>query len=201
MKTIFFSERKITLSHEPLDGAKNILFDRGKVFDYVFFLIKSTQTKWINVYYKDINYLEQRFFSRYPMIEAGGGLVENDVGELLFIYRLGKWDLPKGKIEKGENIEEAAIREVIEECGLRPPILIEKYLGETFHIYESNETPFIKKTFWFKMKVADSQLLTPQKEEGISEAKWVSPSELKNVLSNTYKNILEVLKMAEILKI
>ncbi len=126
------------------------------------------------------------------VVVAAGGLVENNQGEWLFIFRNGKWDLPKGKLEAGEEIAEAAVREVEEECGLSN-IKLGKALSTTFHIYWINDEVILKPTYWFKMSVQTIQQLLPQEEEGIETAEWISLYQLDKVRENSYSSILKLL--------
>lgn len=132
------------------------------------------------------------FSSMFSIIEAAGGLVRNTKGEWLFIFRLGKWDLPKGKIEKGEAIEEAGIREVEEECGISN-LKIVKELTPTYHTYSLNKKNILKRTYWYEMKTNFPGKLIPQTEEGITDVRWIAAKDIKPVLENTYESIKEVL--------
>ena len=105
-------------------------------------------------------------------IEAAGGFIERDK-RFLFIHRLGKWDLPKGKLEKKETIENAAIRECEEECAIKN-LKIVKQLASTFHIYPFKTGYVLKQTYWFYMKTNYAEKLKPQTEENIDEVKWFS---------------------------
>jgi len=107
------------------------------------------------------------------------------------MYRLGHWDLPKGKLETGENIEECALREVEEECGLSGLILGDK-LTETVHEYEQNGEHFVKTTHWYAMEVEGCPALTPQTEEGIEWVRWVAEPEWREALASSYATIQEV---------
>ena len=127
------------------------------------------------------------------MIEAAGGLVFNKDGDILMIFRNGKWDLPKGKLEKEESIEKCAIREVNEECGIGD-LQIVKQLTDTYHTYELNGRKILKRTFWFKMKTGYNRQLIPQTKEGITKAVWVKQHEIIEKLQNSYGNIIELLK-------
>lgn len=135
----------------------------------------------------------QNFFSFYKLIEAAGGLVSNADCDWLFIHRNGMWDLPKGKLETGESIEECAVREVAEECGIVEPTII-KPLTPTFHTYELNAKRILKKTYWYVMKSDDNSELIPQTEEGISEVKWVTTAEAKELAEHSFGSIQEVIK-------
>jgi len=132
--------------------------------------------------------LFKQFISIFSFIEAAGGLVKDPQNRLLFIYRFGVWDLPKGKIEKGEDAPMAALREVEEETGLRN-LKIVKSLKCTYHIFERKGKFRLKRTYWFEMKSANNGPLYPQLEEDISEARWFSVQEIDLPLSNTYPAI------------
>ena len=127
------------------------------------------------------------------LIIAAGGIVENEEGKILFQFRRGKWDLPKGKLDKGETIEECAVREVEEETGLIN-IQLGELIGITKHLYTEHEVEIEKETYWFAMKVSGEQKLVPQAEEDITELKWVSEHELQPYLSDTFANIIEIVE-------
>ena len=132
------------------------------------------------------------FRSLFSYVEAAGGLVFNPAHELLMIYRNKHWDLPKGKMEAGEEPEQTAMREVEEECGIKK-LRVERLLGSTYHIFFQSGTGCLKRTHWFEMSCTDSSGLIPQAEEGIEEAKWMSKSEAKNILDSVYLSLREVL--------
>jgi 8-oxo-dGTP pyrophosphatase MutT (NUDIX family) len=132
------------------------------------------------------------------LIKAAGGLVKNDRSEYLFIFRNKRWDLPKGKVEKGEKMREAALREVEEECGVKILQNKEK-LCRTYHFYELGGKIVLKKTNWYNMTVKGVPNLIPQKEEGITKAEWLSKDQLSPVLSNTYPLIRDVLQKAALI--
>lgn len=133
------------------------------------------------------------FFSKFKFIEASGGLVYNPtIKKYLFIKRNGFWDIPKGKIEKDESKEDAAIREVQEECGFEK-IELGELITKTYHTYYAFGMYHLKKTYWFKMESTDSQHLTPQKEEGITELMWLKKEDWNKIHKNTFKSISEIL--------
>ncbi len=132
------------------------------------------------------------FTGFYQIIEAAGGIVCHPSGKYLFIKRFGKWDLPKGKIENGEAPDEAALREVREECGISG-LSIGRQLPSTYHTYKLEGHRVIKKTWWFSMDYSGTLLTKPQNEEGISEATWLVPSQFDMVLENTYRSISELI--------
>ena len=126
------------------------------------------------------------------MIKAAGGLVKNEHKEYLFIFRNGKWDLPKGKIEEGEKTRFAAVREVEEECGISINSSGKK-LANTYHIYEYNQQKILKKTSWYKMKADYQVKLVPQLEEGITEVRWLGSGDLMMIRQNTYPLIRDLI--------
>lgn len=164
-------------------------------------------------FYKQLNNLQGKSFvllSQDPkslfdhikksclIIKAAGGLVSSVNGNYLFIFRNKKWDLPKGKVEKGEKMKEAALREVEEECGVKIYTNDEK-LCKTYHVYTLGAKIVLKKTNWYRMTVKGEPKLIPQKEEGITKASWLSKTELAPVLANTYPSIMDVLEAGELL--
>ena len=136
----------------------------------------------------DLDECWKDFKRNFKLISAAGGLVLNSHQEFLFIFRGGKWDLPKGKIEKGEQIKEAALREVEEECGISELILGE-YLITTYHIFFQNNKNKLKETHWFEMETKSNEVLIPQLEEGISIAMFKDKKETLKALENSYGNI------------
>jgi len=140
----------------------------------------------------DLDALKKIFFKNFTQIEAAGGIVQNEKKELLFILRLGKWDLPKGKIEPGEMEEAAALREVEEETGVSN-LIIKKKTGETYHTYNAFGKHFLKTTHWYYMACTGPQTIKPQKEENITEIKWVKTRDIKEPMSNTYLNIQDIM--------
>ncbi len=141
---------------------------------------------------KDLEKLKKAFFKNFTAVTAAGGLVENEKGEVLLIFRRGKWDLPKGKLDKGESIEQCAVREVEEETGLKN-IELKKKLTMTYHTYDEFGKHILKDSHWYKMKVNGKQTIVPQTEEDISEIRWVKKKDLKNYFSNTFPSVKDVL--------
>ena len=132
------------------------------------------------------------FISSFPLIEAAGGVVVNSEKERLFIYRFGKWDLPKGKIESGESIEEAAVREVEEETGISHPAIING-LPSSFHMYIHKGKWVLKRNHWFAMRYKGNEPLVPQQEEGITSVEWRGVDKMNEVFANTYLSLHDLL--------
>ena len=139
-----------------------------------------------------------KLFEEFDFIEAAGGIVKRKKS-YLFIKRNGVWDIPKGKIEKGESVKFAAIREIEEECGIKKP-KIDKLIGLTYHTYLYKGRPTIKKTYWYSLFYDGPKKTKGQVEEGISKVKWFKVGDLSKVKSNTYASISEVLDMYFILE-
>ncbi len=145
--------------------------------------------------HKDLETLRKAFWRKFLLIQAAGGLVQNEKKELLFMLRRGKWDLPKGKLDRKETLEQCAEREVEEETGLKN-IVMGSPLLVTYHTYDENGKHFLKESHWYRMSVSGKQSLTPQLEEQITQLKWVEAGEVGSFTRNTYPSILDVLKAA-----
>jgi len=146
------------------------------------------------IWHPDIESLKKAFFRHFKAIEAAGGIVQNTNKDILFIFRLGKWDLPKGKVEAGEDLETCALREVEEETGLKH-LLLKKKLGETYHTYNAFGKHFLKVSHWYQIIAGKKQQLVPQTEEDITEVKWISPSNISEPFANTYPSIKDILSI------
>ncbi len=144
------------------------------------------------LWHEDLDKLKKIFFKHFTVIEAAGGIVQNDKKELLFIYRLDKWDLPKGKMEKKEKPEDCALREVTEETGVKG-LRLKKKIGETYHVYDEYGKHFLKISYWFYMTCPSKQKLIPQTEEHITEIKWVKTIDIREPIKNTYPSIKNIL--------
>jgi 8-oxo-dGTP pyrophosphatase MutT (NUDIX family) len=131
------------------------------------------------------------FRSGYVRVKAAGGIVVDERGRLLVIRRLGRWDLPKGKVDKGESMDEAAVREVQEECGI-DGIRLGPRLARTWHTYARNGRQHLKRTDWFLMRTSSEQALVPQHEEDIDEVRWVDHEEADVLKADTYPSLLPV---------
>jgi 8-oxo-dGTP pyrophosphatase MutT (NUDIX family) len=143
-------------------------------------------------YYASLEELKKAFFKKFTFIQAAGGLVQNEKNEILIIFRRGKWDLPKGKLDKGEKLENCAVREVEEETGLLNVQLISP-LTITYHTYHEGARFILKESHWYKMKVKGDQKLVPQTIEDIHDIKWVAAGNLDMYLQNTYPSVKDVL--------
>ena len=141
--------------------------------------------------HKDFEQLKKAFWKKFIIVKAAGGLVLNEQKEMLFIFRRGKWDLPKGKLDKGETLEQCAVREVEEETGLRN-ISLKKFILTTYHTYNENGKHLLKESYWYEMHVDGQQKLIPQIAEDIQEVKWVKKKDIGEPLKNTFPSIKDV---------
>lgn len=137
--------------------------------------------------------LKKAFFKKFTHVPAAGGLVVNENNEVLFIYRRGCWDLPKGKQDEWEDIRECAVREVEEETGIKVEEVSDKYT-ETYHSYDEFGKHILKKTTWYLMYASSEQNVRPQTEEDIHDIHWVKRDALEEYLRQTYPNIVDVVK-------
>jgi len=146
-------------------------------------------------YHKDLEALRKAFWKKFVVIQAAGGVVKNEKDEVLMIYRRSKWDLPKGKLDKGEKLEECAIREVKEETGLGK-VQLKKNLLITYHTYDESGKHFLKETHWYNMLAKGNQTLVPQQSEQIDEIRWATGKDIPALLKNSYPSIIDVLMQA-----
>lgn len=142
--------------------------------------------------HEDAEALLQAFKKKLTLIIAAGGLVISDKEEVLLIFRRGKWDLPKGKLDDNEDLEKAAVREVEEETGAKDVKLKEK-IDVTYHTYRQYGKQYLKETHWYKMK-ARHQDLSPQTDEDIEQCIWVKPADLQPYLEQTHALIADILR-------
>lgn len=181
--------------HLDAIGKKKVLtyrYTTPKKFKKILENISQYDVKNHIIYHDNIEELKLELANIYEIIEAAGGLVTNELRQILFIYRNSKWDLPKGKIEKNETRELAAIREVEEECGLKIDKL-HRHLMTTYHSYSLDKKNILKSNYWYLMSADSRQALHPQREENIEQAVWKSIEEIPALMDNSYSSIRDVL--------
>ena len=187
MKVVFYKEKSIIISRNKNDLSDCFIVESKKNFSAsTLELLKKKNVKSIGILCKN----PENFLSNFPFskIVAAGGIVINDKNEILFIFRNDKWDLPKGKAEKNENITQTAIREVKEETGIKDLIIV-KPVEKTYHIFKRAKKHYLKETYWFEMKTSHNKEFTPQISEGITRVEWISKEKIPLIMKNTYKNI------------
>lgn len=150
--------------------------------------INKGELLFVNLYHSNEKKLLKHLFKKLPVVTAGGGMVLNEANEVLFIYRNGRWDLPKGKIEKEESLEEGAIREVEEETGVKN-LEITRFLQKTYHVFQRKGKYKLKVTYWFEMKTDYTGELVPEESEGIMKVKWKDREKAQKALKKSYANI------------
>jgi 8-oxo-dGTP pyrophosphatase MutT (NUDIX family) len=189
MYKIFVNEKPLFLTNKVCKETDFQMFLLESV-DIEQLIIKMFQNKIQKAYLydEDEEKILKKFKTKIPVAKAGGGLVYNQNGEILFIKRNGKWDLPKGGIEKGELIENTATREVEEETGVNN-LMITKKLQKTYHVFKRNGVYKLKVTNWFEMTTTFDGIPKGQLEEGIEQAVWLNPTEVQEALKNSYENI------------
>jgi 8-oxo-dGTP pyrophosphatase MutT (NUDIX family) len=143
---------------------------------------------YVNLYHKNPEKLERFLRKKLPVVEAGGGMVFNAKKEILFIRRNGKWDLPKGKVEKKETYEEAAIRETIEETGVKD-LVVKRFITKTYHVFKRNDKFKLKVTYWYEMYTDYDGELIPEAGEGIKKVRWKNFEKTQKALRDSYENI------------
>ena len=189
MLQIFYKEKPIIISDKKSDLKNSLIIDPELVENLD--LIKLLTKKKINsigVFSNEFEVIINIFKKKFPEIIAAGGKVINNKSEILFIYRNKKWDLPKGKAEKNENISETALREVEEETGIKN-LSILKPLDKTYHIFKRAGKNYLKTTYWFEMKSDFNGKFKPQKKEGITRVEWIAIENLSFILPKSYANI------------
>lgn len=145
-------------------------------------------------FHTDLETLKKAFVKKFTLVKAAGGLVLNEQKEILLIFRRGSWDLPKGKLDKGETLEQCAVREVEEETGATNVKLLSP-LSITYHTYHEGARFILKESHWYNMSVRGEQKLTPQTEEDIQEIKWVAADNLSEYMKKSYPSVAEVLQL------
>jgi 8-oxo-dGTP pyrophosphatase MutT (NUDIX family) len=186
------SEPKKAESYEKIDAQ---MFDLKIIYTWIL----AHHNKSFYIVCPNAKLYMKNIIAGITLIEAAGGLVENEKGDYLFIYRNDKWDLPKGKIEKDEKTKVAAVREVEEECGIIVSKLGEK-ICKTYHTYISRGEVVLKKTHWYAMKYKGNDKLKPQIEEGITDVRWFRKGHIDAILQNTFPSILDVLVKEDLIK-
>ncbi len=201
MYKVFFKDRTVFLcnscsNRQNTKSERFMMYEnKNELFREINIFIKDDSINSLTIKSEDLSKLWKDFLGFFKLINAAGGLVSNDRNDLLLIRRNEVWDLPKGKAEKNESIEETALREVSEECGIEN-IRIISHIVSTYHSYELNGDMILKKTSWYRMSQHGNEKPVPQTNEGITEIKWVASSELSVFLKDTFPSIRDVFMKA-----
>jgi 8-oxo-dGTP pyrophosphatase MutT (NUDIX family) len=200
MYKVFVNDKPLFLTNEVAKETDFQLFLLESV-DIEQVIIKMFQNKIQKayLYYPDEKAILKKVKEKIPVCKAGGGLVYNKAGDVLFIFRNGKWDLPKGGIEKGEAIEDTAIREVEEETGVTNLKITHK-LQKTYHVFKRGGKYKLKVTHWYEMRTDFTGTPKSQANEGIEKVAWLGPEEIKEALKNSYENIKLLFEEEKLLK-
>lgn len=189
MYKVFVNDIPIILSTEPDLGEKYVSFPLKEVkLKRIIKKINKGKLLYVNLYHVKKEKLLKHLFKKLPVVTAGGGMVLNPQKEVLFIYRNGRWDLPKGKVEKNESIEAGAIREVEEETGVKN-LKISKFLQTTYHVFQRKGRYRLKVTYWYEMTTDYTGELIPEEKEGIKKVKWKNMEKAQKALKKSYANI------------
>ena len=191
MYKVFFNQKLILLTTDIMSPKEDSPFFYVKFTNkkFVVQMLKSKKVKMLYLYHSKEDKLWYYFLNMFKLIEAAGGLVRNlKTNHFLFIFRNKKWDLPKGRINKNEEVQKAAIREVEEETGVEN-LSITKPLNTTYHIFKRNRKYRLKKTFWYLMETDYDGELTPEIKEGIEKAIWIEKKLIVSLRSEMYHNI------------
>ena len=189
MYQIFYKKKVILLTDVVQEESDIVVLSlKNLKFKKVIKVLNKKNIKSVHLFHKNRDKLLKHFFKLIPTVIAAGGKILNSKSDTLFIYRNDKWDLPKGKAEKNEQLSETAIREVIEETGIKG-ISITKPLDITYHIFKRNEEYRLKITYWFEMFSEYEGEFIPQLNEGISDVKWIKIEDLEDIKNNSYPNI------------
>jgi ADP-ribose pyrophosphatase len=195
---IFYNDRvvvltdKITKSFEKNEGLFYKYQKNEELTELMSAFANFTQVQSLYVFHSNPDELLNKVKSGFTIVEAAGGVVKRKDGKLLAIYRRGKWDLPKGKVEKGEFYEQTAIREVKEECGLSN-IKIRRRLLDTYHTYSEKGKNILKRTIWYEMELYGDEQPVPQQEEGITDFMWFDYQTVSEIMKNTFESLKDTI--------
>ncbi|RDK84695.1 NUDIX hydrolase [Marinirhabdus gelatinilytica] len=189
MYKVFVKDIPIILSTEKKIGSnyKSIPIKLAR-FKKIIKKINNGELLYVNLYHKNPEKLEKFLRKKLKVVEAGGGMVFNPKKEILFIRRNGKWDLPKGKMEKGESFEEAAVRETMEETGVKD-LKVKRFITKTYHVFKRNDKFKLKITYWYEMYTDYDGELIPEANEGIKKVRWKNFEKAQKALQDSYENI------------
>ena len=198
---IYINEKVVLITESAPKKIETYERIDADVFDLkiVYTWILNNKNKQFYVLCKDAKAFLKTVAKSVNLIIAAGGLVKNEEGAFLFIYRNDKWDLPKGKVEKDEKVKEAAVREVEEECGIKVSNLDEK-ICKTYHAYIYKGEVVLKRTHWFNMRCKGKPKLKPQREEGITDVRWFEKEHVEPIMANTFPSIMDVLVKEKLVK-
>ncbi len=199
--TIYFNEKPVYLCNKITEEMEEkrkhfaVIFSDDLSADAISSFIaamKKPSTQAGILFHQDFDNLKKAFFGKFEFIEAAGGIVQNENKDLLFIFRKGKWDLPKGKMDAGENAETCARREIAEETGVKG-LNFRYKVGDTYHVYEERGKQILKESHWFSYTTTYSGNLIPQLDEDITEVTWTPTRNIRQPMANSYATIRDIM--------
>lgn len=194
---VYFRDKSVTFA-SPADnvGEQNLQLEAASDLTTAKIIKFLENNNRIAVIADNVQAAFERFASYFKHVTAAGGIVRNRDGQLLMIYRRGRWDLPKGHLEQGESIEQCAAREIAEETGVEGVHTV-SHLCTTMHAYDLYGVWELKHTHWFLAESDTAADTVPQREEDIDEARWLTPAEASEKLKDSYPTIREVFSAFE----
>lgn len=191
-RTIYFADKAVTfVVQEPVGSHFLLRLGVGERVGRAKILKILEKQNFVAVLTPEPDDAFAAFTAEFTPVEAAGGIVVNERGEWLMIHRNGRWDLPKGHLESWETLEECAVREVGEETGVRGAC-VERHLCDTLHGYNLYGKWELKRTHWYRMRIASDTRPAPQREEGIDRARWCCPEQVRHNLKSTFPTIRRV---------
>jgi 8-oxo-dGTP pyrophosphatase MutT (NUDIX family) len=195
---VWLNDRAVRLvKHPPASGEYHTVSTKNEISLLYHAFEADPALKELVLFGVDYDQCRADLFSLFHLVIAAGGFVKNERNEILFIFRRGHWDLPKGKLNtkkgRAEKKKAAAVREVMEETGIEMIDVVGKK-DRTYHIFFEKRERYLKKTYWYEMRAPSTQALKPQVEEDITEVKWISENELDNVLEGAYPSLLKLFR-------
>ena len=200
MYKVFVNKKEIILTVDaPKESKAKVLPLQSTPLKKIIRILRTTKVETLYLVHHNPNKMLPLFKKKLPVAVASGGVVQNKAGKVLFIYRKKRWDLPKGKVEKGETLEEGGKREVKEETGVKK-IKVGELLGITYHVFKRNNRYQLKESHWFHMTSKYEGVLVPETKEDITKAVWKDKKKVRKALENTYPNISYLFDKAKLFR-
>lgn len=200
MYKVFVNKKEIILAVDaPKKSKAKVLPLQSTPLNKIIRILRTTKVESLYLVHHNPKKLVPLFKKKLPVTVAAGGVVQNKEGKLLFIYRKRRWDLPKGKVEKGETLEEGAKREVKEETGVKK-IKVGELVGVTYHVFKRSNRYQLKESHWFHMTSKHEGALVPETKEDITKAVWKDKKKTLKALEKTYPNIAHLFVKAKLFR-
>lgn len=200
MYKVFVNKKEIILTVDaPKESKAKVLPLQSTPLKKIIRILRTTKVETLYLVHHNPKKLLPLFKKKLPVAVASGGVVQNKAGKVLFIYRKKRWDLPKGKVEKGETLEEGGKREVKEETGVKK-IKVGELVGVTYHIFKRNNRYQLKESHWFHMTSKYEGVLVPETKEDITKAVWKDKKKALKAMENTYPNITHLFDKAKLFR-